>query len=210
MLSERIEKYIDDHTTQETDALKELNRETHLKVMMPQMLSGKVQGKVLEFLSLMLQPKCILEIGTFTGYSGICLAKGLQPGGKIVTIDINDELSPMVQKYVTRENLSDCFEILHGNALEIIPTLHQSFDLVFIDADKKNYSTYYDLVFDKVVPGGWIIADNVLWSGKVVDTKMDSDTKAIDAFNKKVNQDQRVENVILSVRDGLMVVRKIG
>ncbi|MBK6729634.1 MAG: class I SAM-dependent methyltransferase [Bacteroidetes bacterium] len=206
----QIEQYISDHTTEETAALKELNRQTHLKAMMPQMLSGKVQGKVLEFISRMMQPKSILEIGTYTGYSGICLAKGLQPGGKIITIDINDELTPMVKDYVAKENLTNAFEILTGNALQIIPTLHHTFDLVFIDADKQNYANYYDLVFDKLVTGGWIIADNVLWSGKVVETEKDKDTLAIDAFNKKIQKDTRVENVIMSVRDGLMIVRKIG
>lgn len=210
IIQEKIEQYISEHTTSETEALRELNRQTHLKAMMPQMLSGKVQGKVLEFISRMIQPKTILEIGTYTGYSGICLSKGLQPGGKIITIDINDELTPMVKDFVAKENLTNAFEIINGNALQIIPTLHHTFDLVFIDADKQNYANYYDLIFDKVIPGGWIIADNVLWSGKVVETEKDKDTKAIDAFNNKVQQDSRVENVIMSVRDGLMIVRKIG
>lgn len=205
-----IEQYIADHTSSESEALAALNRHTQLKVLMPQMLSGKVQGKVLEFISIMMRPQNILEIGTFTGYSGICLARGLQPGGKIYTIDINDELTPTVKEYVTRENLNAAFEIITGDALQIIPTLQQVFDLVFIDADKKNYSNYYDLVFDKVAAGGWIIADNVLWSGKVLHAGKDKDTVAIDAFNKKVQADPRVENVILSVRDGLMIVRKIG
>ncbi len=205
-----IEQYIADHTSSESEALAALNRHTQLKVLMPQMLSGKVQGKVLEFISIMMRPQNILEIGTFTGYSGICLARGLQPGGKIYTIDINDELTPTVKEYVTRENLNAAFEIITGDALQIIPTLQPVFDLVFIDADKKNYSNYYDLVFDKVAAGGWIIADNVLWSGKVLHAGKDKDTVAIDAFNKKVQADPRVENVILSVRDGLMIVRKIG
>lgn len=210
IFQEGIERYIADHTSSESEALAALNRHTQLKVLMPQMLSGKVQGKVLEFISIMMRPQNILEIGTFTGYSGICLARGLQPGGKIYTIDINDELTPTVKEYVTRENLNAAFEIITGDALQIIPTLQQVFDLVFIDADKKNYSNYYDLVFDKVAAGGWIIADNVLWSGKVLHAGKDKDTVAIDAFNKKVQADPRVENVILSVRDGLMIVRKIG
>lgn len=210
IFQEGIEQYIADHTSSESEALAALNRHTQLKVLMPQMLSGKVQGKVLEFISIMMRPQNILEIGTFTGYSGICLARGLQPGGKIYTIDINDELTPTVKEYVTRENLNAAFEIITGDALQIIPTLQQVFDLVFIDADKKNYSNYYDLVFDKVAAGGWIIADNVLWSGKVLHAGKDKDTVAIDAFNKKVQADPRVENVILSVRDGLMIVRKIG
>lgn len=210
LLPEIIETYIENHTTEENATLQSLNRETHLKAMMPQMLSGRVQGKVLEFISRMVHPKTILEIGTYTGYSGICLARGLQAGGKIYTIDINDELTPMVKKSVAAENLTDVFEIITGHALRIIPKLDLTFDLVFIDADKHNYSNYYDLVFDKVPAGGWIIADNVLWSGKVTESEKDKDTKAIDAFNKKVQSDSRVENVIMSVRDGLMIVRKIG
>lgn len=210
IINNKIEHYITVHTTSETAALQELNRQTHIKAMMPQMLSGQVQGKLLEFISRMIRPKNILEIGTYTGYSGICLAKGLQPDGKIITIDINDELTPMVKHFVALENLTDRFEIITGNALHIIPQLKETFDLVFIDADKQNYANYYDLVFPKVNPGGWIIADNVLWSGKVIEDEKDKDTMAIDAFNKKVQSDSRVENVILSVRDGLMIVRKIG
>ncbi len=210
IVPEAIEKYITENSSPESNNLSELNRETYVKVLMPQMLSGQVQGKFLEFISCMINPENILEIGTYTGYSAICLAKGLKPGGKLVTIDINEELTPMVKKYISLEKLEDQMEVLTGNAMQIIPTLTQQFDLVFIDADKHNYSNYFDLVIDKVRPGGWILADNVLWSGKVIAQNMDKDTTAIDAYNKKIHKDQRVENVIISIRDGINIARKIG
>ena len=177
---------------------------------MPQMLSGQVQGKFLEFISRMINPEYILEIGTYTGYSAICLAKGLKSAGKLITLDINEELTPMVKKYITLEKLEDKIEVLTGNALQIIPTLTQQFDLVFIDADKNNYTNYFDLVIQKVRPGGWILADNVLWSGKIISQNKDKDTLAIDSYNKKIQQDPRVENVIISIRDGISIARKIG
>lgn len=209
LLSEPLEAYIAQHTSVEEDVLQRLSRETHLKVPMPQMLSGHVQGNVLSFLSQMLQPKRILEIGTFTGYSAICLAQGLAADGLLYTIDINEELSPMVNKYVTEAGLASKTKLLAGNAVQIIPTLNETWDLVFIDADKTNYGNYYDLVFNKVRKGGHIIADNVLWSGKVVAEQKDKDTLAIDAYNKKVLTDTRVKNVILSVRDGLNIAQKL-
>ena len=205
-----IEKYITEHSSTETKNLADLNRETFVKVMMPQMLSGQVQGKFLEFISRMINPEYILEIGTYTGYSAICLAKGLKSTGKLITIDINEELTPMVKKYITLEKLEDKIEVLTGNAIQIIPTLTQQFDLVFIDADKNNYANYFDLVIEKVRPGGWILADNVLWSGKIIAQNMDKDTLAIDSYNKKIQQDPRVENVIISIRDGISIARKIG
>ncbi|MBC8048138.1 MAG: class I SAM-dependent methyltransferase [Fimbriimonadaceae bacterium] len=210
IISDQLEKYVDQHTSSESEHLYNLNRETNLKAMMPQMLSGHVQGKFLEFLSTMIEPKRILEIGTFTGYSGICLAKGLTGDGKIITIDINAELTPMVKKYVALENLQHKFDIRVGNALDIIPALDEVFDLVFIDADKINYTNYFDAVIDKVRTGGWILADNVLWDGKVIDAKKDKDTSAIDNYNKKIKADMRVENVIVSIRDGISIARKIG
>lgn len=210
IVPEAIEKYITENSSPESHNLSELNRETYVKVLMPQMLSGQVQGKFLEFISCMINPENILEIGTYTGYSAICLAKGLKPGGKLITIDINEELTPMVKKYISLEKMEDKIEVLTGNAMQIIPTLRQQFDLVFIDADKNNYSNYFDLVIDKVRPGGWILADNVLWSGKVIAQNMDKDTTAIDAYNKKIHKDQRVENVIISIRDGINIARKIG
>ncbi len=205
-----IEQYITQHSSAETKNLADLNRETFIKAMMPQMLSGQVQGKFLEFISRMINPEYILEIGTYTGYSAICLAKGLKSAGKLITLDINEELTPMVKKYIALEKLEDKIEVLTGNAIQIIPTLTQQFDLVFIDADKNNYANYFDLVIEKVRPGGWILADNVLWSGKIIAQNMDKDTLAIDSYNKKIQQDPRVENVIISIRDGISIARKIG
>ncbi len=209
--SEALEAYIENHTTPEPEVLKELNRETHAHVLMPQMLSGHLQGRFLKMLTCMIQPKQVLEIGTFTGYSGISIAEGLKDGGTIHTIDINEELLAMVQKYVKESGTEKKVKTYTGNASEIIPTMNYVFDMVFIDADKKNYSNYYDIVFDKVRKGGYIIADNVLWSGKVVEkaSKPDVDTKAIMDYNNKVTSDPRVENVLVPIRDGLMIARKL-
>jgi caffeoyl-CoA O-methyltransferase len=209
LVSAAIEEYIEQHSSPEAPVLKELNRETHVKVQMPQMLSGHLQGQFLEMFSRLQQPKRILEIGTYTGYSGLCLANGLSEGGLLYTIDINEELQTMVEHYVTKAGLSKKVRQLIGDAREIIPNLNETFDLVFIDADKINYATYYDQVFDKVRTGGYIIADNVLWSGKVIDEKKDKDTLAIDNYNKKVAADNRVENFILPLRDGLNIARKL-
>ena len=211
ILSPELSAYAESHTSEETEVLKQLNRETNASVLMPQMLSGPLQGQLLSMISQMIRPKHILEIGTYTGYSAICLAAGLQEQGMLHTIDINDELGPMVNNYIQKANLTDRIKPYIGNALKIIPGLDESFDLVFIDADKINYSTYYDLVFDKIRSGGFILADNVLWSGKVLEPEksMDADTRAIVAFNKKVHEDKRVQHVLLPVRDGLMLIRKI-
>ena len=209
-IDEKIENYALNFSQDESDVLKKLNRETYAKVLMPRMLSGHMQGNVLSMLSKMLQPNQILEIGTYTGYSAICLAQGLQENGKLHTIDINNELENMVRAFIEEAGLNNQINFYVGNALAIIPTINETLDLVFIDADKKNYSAYYDLVFDKVRSGGFIIADNVLWSGKVLDdeTQMDPDTKAIHEYNKKIHSDSRVEHVLLPVRDGLMIARK--
>lgn len=209
-LDQKIEEYIINHTSEEPQPLAELNRETNAKVLMPRMLSGHLQGRVLSMLSHMINPSRILEIGTYTGYSAICLCEGLKEGGKLFTVDINEELESMVRKYVTLAGVEDKITYLTGNALEIIPGINEIFDIVFIDADKINYSNYYELVFEKVRPGGFIIADNVLWSGKVLDSKekMDADTNAIMEYNTKIQNDTRVENVLFPVRDGLMIVRK--
>ncbi|MEI6488430.1 MAG: O-methyltransferase [Bacteroidota bacterium] len=209
-IDERIENYALLHSQQESTILRKINRETNAKVLMPRMLSGHMQGNVLSMLSKMIQPKQILEIGTYTGYSAICLAQGLIEGGELHTIDINEELEKMVRGFFSEAGFNQKINYYIGNALEIIPSINKIYDIVFIDADKKNYANYYDLVFDNVKSGGYIIADNVLWSGKVVDSfdKMDADTKAIDAFNKKVNDDSRVENMLLPIRDGLMIARK--
>jgi len=209
LVSDQLDNYMVEHSTKEDSVLQELTRETHLKVQMPQMLSGQLQGTFLEMFTSLLQPKRVLEIGTFTGYSGICLARGLANEGLLYTIDINEELTPMVQRYLHKAGVAEKVKILTGNALLIIPDLNETFDLVFIDADKTNYCNYYDLVIDKVRPGGYIIADNVLWSGKVVEEKKDKDTLAIDTYNKKVANDNRVKNVILSLRDGLNIAQKL-
>lgn len=204
-----LQKYSEAHTTSESDLLKKINRETHANVMMPRMLSGHMQGRILSMISCMIRPSAILEIGTYTGYSALCLAEGLKPDGKLVTLDINEELESRVRNYFNESPFSGQIEYRIGNALEIIPALDMDFDLVFIDADKENYARYYDLVINRVPLGGFILADNVLWSGKVLDQKADKDTKAINEFNRKVQDDYRVENVLLPVRDGILIMRKI-
>jgi predicted O-methyltransferase YrrM len=205
---ESLERYAEEHTKPESEVLKELSRETYARIYMPQMLSGHLQGQFLRIISLLVQPKNILDIGTFTGYSSICLSSGLQQGGKLFTIDVNEELKEMAERYFQRAGISDKINYMIGNAALIIPTLDVSFDIVFIDADKVNYSRYYDLVFDKVRSGGVILADNVLWSGKVVEDDQDSETKALVSFSNKVQADDRVDNVLVTERDGLMLIRK--
>jgi caffeoyl-CoA O-methyltransferase len=209
-ISPAIQKYAEDHTSPESDLLKTINRETHAKVLMPRMLSGHLQGRILSMFSNMIKPMTILEIGTYTGYSAICLAEGLKHGGKLITIDINEELESGVREFFRASGFGEVIDYRIGNALEIIPTLKGNFDLIFIDADKENYARYYDLVINHVPLGGYILADNVLWSGKVLDDKPDKDTRAIKEFNRKIQEDARVENVLLPVRDGIMVMRKIS
>jgi caffeoyl-CoA O-methyltransferase len=204
-----IQKYAEQHTTDETQLLKKINRHTHASVLMPRMLSGHLQGQLLSMFSHMIKPRTILEIGTYTGYSAICLASGLQAGGKLITIDINEELEERVRAHFEEAGLNDQIDYRIGDATRIIPQLPGNFDLVFIDADKENYSQYFDLVIDRVNLNGYILADNVLWSGKVLDAKPDKDTRAIVAFNEKVHADKRVENILLPVRDGIMVMRKV-
>lgn len=208
-LPSEIAQYAEIHTSPETSLLKKINRETHAHVLKPRMLSGHMQGRFLAGISNMLQPKRILEIGTYTGYSALCLAEGLASDGKLITIDNNDELESKVRGYFKESEYGPKIEFKLGDAKTIIPTLHETFDLVFIDADKENYSLYYDLVFDSVRMGGWIVADNVLWSGKVVAPESDKDTEAIRKFNEKVMLDNRVENMLMPLRDGLMMVRKL-
>jgi caffeoyl-CoA O-methyltransferase len=209
-IDEKIENYALSHSQPESDVLHRLNRETHSKVLVPRMLSGHMQGNVLVMFSKMIRPKQILEIGTYTGYSGICLAQGLQEGGKLHTIDINVELEKMVRAFIAEAGLTEKINYYLGDAIEVIPTINELFDLVFIDADKKNYAAYYDLVFDKVRSGGFIIADNVLWSGKILEDedKMDANTRIIHEYNKKIHTDDRVEHMLLPIRDGLMIARK--
>lgn len=210
LISSELEKYIEQHTSEETPLLNKIHRETYLNVLMPQMLSGRVQGETLKMFSRMIRPRRVLELGTFTGYSALCLAEGLTDDGKLISIDINIELLDRVQAYVDEAGLQNKVELRFGKASDIIPKLDDLFDLVFIDADKINYSLYLDLVIDKVRPGGFIIADNVLWSGKVLDVQPDKDTKAIIDFNHKVNQDKRLHKVIIPVRDGMMIMFKKG
>ncbi len=207
-LPEDISNYVDNHTTKESDLLSELNRETWSKMVQPRMLSGHLQGRVLSLLSKMIRPKRILEIGTFTGYSAICLAEGLESDGRLITIDINEEFKDIIERYLQQSPNRDQIDLKIGNALDIIPELNENFDLVFIDADKENYMNYYELVIDKLNPGGFVIADNVLWSGKVLDDKSDAETEALKAYNIKIHNDDRVENVLFPIRDGLMICRK--
>ena len=210
-LPKDIEEYVLRHTPQESAVLHKINRETHLKVMQPRMLSGHFQGQLLRFLVEMIQPKRLLEIGTYTGYSAIALAQGLKTEGKLITIDVNVELEKMISNFILEAELSDKIEQITGNALEIIPTLTENFDLVFIDADKQNYKNYLDLVLNKLNSGGYILTDNVLWSGKVTMPKeqMDVDTRMINEFNDYVQNHPQLESILLPVRDGLYISRKI-
>ncbi|HEY0176023.1 MAG TPA: O-methyltransferase [Pedobacter sp.] len=192
----------------ESSLLKRIDRETHLKVLMPRMLSGHYQGRVLSMLSKLITPKRILEIGTFTGYATLCLAEGLADDGLLYTLDINAELEDRVRGYFEESPYGPKIKYILGDARETISGLDDTFDLVFIDADKRNNDTYYDLVFNKVRPGGLIIVDNVLWSGKVLMEQQDKDTRIISAFNDKVAADDRTEKLILPVRDGLFIIRK--
>ncbi|MHA7100332.1 O-methyltransferase [Roseivirga pacifica] len=208
-IPEDIQQYVEDHSDVESPLLSKINRETHARVMMPRMLSGHLQGRVLSMLTHMIQPKVILEVGTYTGYSALCMAEGLAEDGKLITLDINEELHDQVQGYFDESDYSGQIDYRIGNAMELIPEINEPFDLVFIDADKKNYLNYYNLVIDQVRSGGFIIADNVLWSGKVVQTeKITKDTQVILDFNRFVQEDDRVENVLFPIRDGLMIVRK--
>lgn len=208
-LDPKLEEYALAHTSNPTDVLNELDRETWAKVLIPRMLSGHLQGRFLSMISHLARPQRILEIGTYTGYSAICLAEGLQHGGQLHTIDVNEELEPMAKRYFEKAGVQEKVSFHLGNALDIVPQLNEKWDLVFIDADKENYSNYFDLVIDDLNPGGCIIADNVLWSGKVLDQTPDSETKALMDYSQKVNKDQRVENILLPIRDGLMMCRKL-
>jgi predicted O-methyltransferase YrrM len=205
-----IDDYIIEHSDIEDKILVVLTRETHLTEVAPRMLSGYLQGKFIEFLSKMIRPKSILEIGTFTGYSAICLAKGLAKNGTLYTIEINDEREKLIKKYIDKSGFSSLIKLYIGNAIEIIPNINENFDLVFIDGEKSEYLNYYNCVFDKVNSEGFIVADNVLWNNKVVDPleSEDPSTKAIKDFNIFVSRDKRVEKLILPVRDGLMLIRK--
>lgn len=210
-IDSNLDKYVVEHTSIENDLLKKIQRETHLNVLQPRMLSGPFQGRFLSLISSLIQPDKILEIGTYTGYSALCLAEGLSKSGALITIDINDELEERVKGYFQESSFSDQLTLKIGPALSIIPQLEHDFDLVFIDADKKNYINYYKEIFPKVRVGGLIIADNVLWSGKVVDQDaQDPDTQLLRDFNLMIQNDARVSNILLPIRDGLMLVRKIS
>lgn len=209
-LPEAIQQYTEQHTDPESALLNEVTRETHKKVLMSRMISGHLQGRVLAMFAHMIRPKRVLEIGTFTGYSALCLAEGLADGGRIITIDKNEELETMARRFFAKSDYEASIDYRVADAMTVIPELDGPFDLVFIDADKINYYNYFKLVLEKVRPGGFIIADNVLWSGKVVETgkKIDNDTQALQDFNRLVHADNRVEKVLFPVRDGLMVIRK--
>lgn len=207
-----IEQYATNHSSAESDVLKKINRDTHANVLMPRMLSGELQGRLLSMVSHMIKPNRILEIGTYTGYSALCFAEGLADDGMIDTIDINEELEEKVSTFFKESDYSGKINYLIGDAGDIIPTLSFTYDLVFIDADKINYHKYYELAIDKVKKGGYLLIDNVLWGGKVLGgewvKKIDKDTQAIIDFNNFVKQDKRVEQVMLTIRDGLLLVRK--
>lgn len=209
-LLENISKYSENHTQAESELLRNLNRETHANILKPRMLSGHFQGRLLAMWSQIMQPKLILEIGTFTGYSALCLAEGLCENGKLITIEVNEELKEIANRYFQQSAFAQQIDQRIGDAADIIPTIPNEIDLVFIDADKKSYEKYYQLVFEKVRKGGIIIADNVLWSGKVAEEgKIDKDTQTLIDFNAMVHNDQRVENLLLPIRDGLMIARKL-
>ncbi len=203
-------KYISDHITPEDPVLEELFRQTHIRFVNPNMVSGHIQGRILEIISKMISPDKILEIGTFTGYSAICLARGLSPGGKLITIELNDEICDFSRQYFEKSGLSDRIEQMTGKAQDIIPYLDGLFDLVYIDGDKREYCDYFRAVKDKVKKCGFILADNVLWGGKVLEgEKRDAQTHGIMEFNRMIKSESGFENAILPVRDGLMIIRKM-
>ncbi|WP_178983574.1 O-methyltransferase [Winogradskyella helgolandensis] len=210
-LPENLDKYVVDHSEQEPKLLQQLTRETYQKVLQPIMLSGPYQGRVLSMISKLIRPKSVLELGTFTGYATLCLAEGLQENGKLHTIDINEELVDFQRKYFDASEYGKQIIQHTGSALDIIPQLNETFDLIFIDADKPNYSNYFHLIIDKLNKGGVILSDNVLWHGKVVEPldEKDKSTKAVLDYNTLLKNDKRIETVLLPIRDGLTISRKI-
>ncbi|UKM66308.1 O-methyltransferase [Flavobacteriaceae bacterium GSB9] len=211
-IPENIDEYVVHHSENEPELLQQLNRETYQKILQPRMLSGHYQGRVLSMISKLISPKNILEIGTYTGYSALCLAEGLQKNGTIDTIDVNEELYDFQRKYFDKSGFGEQISQHLGNALDIIPKLNKTYDLVFIDADKENYANYFEVIINKLNPGGIILSDNVLWSGKVLETsfkKDDTSTPALIEYNMLLKVDPRVETVILPIRDGLTISRKI-
>lgn len=209
-IDEALDNYCCEHSSPEDALLAKLNRETHVKILQPRMLSGHFQGRLLSMLSKMIRPERILEIGTYTGYSALCMAEGLSETGKIITLDVNEQLEDFVRSFIADSQYADKIDYRIQDAMQHIPQLDEEFDMVFIDADKQNYINYYHLVFDKVKSGGYILSDNVLWSGKVVQTegKIDKDTKLLQEFNDMIQNDDRVENILLPIRDGIMIARK--
>ncbi|MBP5400898.1 MAG: O-methyltransferase [Bacteroidales bacterium] len=210
-ITQEIEEYCEAHSTPEPELLYRLNRETNLKVMNPRMLSGHIQGMFLTNLVKMMQPKAVLEIGTYTGYSAICLAEGLPEGGTLDTIEVDVELEDIIRKYFSQYPKKEKITLHIGDALVVIPTLDKTYDLIFMDADKEEYIRYYELVLPKLRRGGYLLADNVLWSGKVLNEPKsgDKDTPALQYFNDYVLQDERVRNFLLPLRDGIMVIEKL-
>jgi caffeoyl-CoA O-methyltransferase len=207
-MKDEVIKYAETMTSGESDVLQELRTHCYEHYEDSSMLSGFFQGRVLSMLSHMIRPKVVLEIGTYLGYSALCFAEGLAPEGKVITLDVQEDTNAVARSFVERTEFRDRIEFHLGNAIDVIPTLPATFDMVFIDADKPNYSNYYDLVFDRVRSGGYIIADNVLWSGKVIEPDMDENTQALHEYNLKILADVRVENVLFPIRDGLMISRK--
>ena len=204
-----LEKYIHDHTSPEEELLHELDRETNLRVVQPRMISGHIQGKLLEMLVRMHQPRTILEIGTFTGYSALCMAEGLEPGAKLFTFEVEDELEDFTRRWINGSEHAAKIEFIIGDALEIVPELGERFDLVFIDGNKREYVKYFEMAMEYLNDGGWILADNTLWDGHVIEQeRQDAQTNGVRAFNDHVRADSRVEVVMLPLRDGLTIIRK--
>ena len=209
-LPDHLQHYVEQHSEPESELLRRINRETHLNVLKPRMLSGHLQGRVLSMLSHMIKPKYILEIGTYTGYSALSLAEGLAENGKLITIDVNEELEDQVNGYFQSSPFKDQIEFMIGNAQEIIPDLSYEWDMVFIDADKSSCSNYFEMTLPQLKTGGFLIIDNVLWSGKVAESdKKDKATESMRAFNKMVNDHPAVQSVLFPIRDGLMILRKL-
>lgn len=211
MIDKKLEEYIEQHTTPEDEVLYELNRQTHLKAIKPRMLSGHVQGIFLKMISRMIRPKRVLEIGTYTGYSAICLSEGIPEGGKLITIEQDQELEDFIRYYLRKAGKHSVIDLKIGDALNEVDSLEGPFDLVFIDAEKKDYLTYYKKIKPKLKPGGFVMADNTLWSGKVIEKNSgnDPETAGVIEFNHYVQHDTEVENILLPLRDGIMMLRKL-
>ena len=210
-LTTPLDQYIADHSSPEGDYLYRLFRATHVEILAPQMASGHIQGRLLKFLVKMIRPRRILEIGTFTGYSGLCMAEGLDEGGKLYTFEVEDELEDFTRRWIDGSPFADKIEFIIGDALEIVPTLGEKFDMVFIDGNKREYIKYYEMAMEYLNDGGWILADNTLWDGHVIEPdRHDAHTESVRRFNKLIKDDPRVEEVILPLRDGLTIIRKIN